>query len=72
MSDDKNKTEESPIVKIAGMGAGASVGIAALAFLFLRVMSDMGIFAVALAIAAPSAMAFGICTAMIKNSKPPQ
>ena len=66
MSDEKS---ESPIVKIASAGAGASAGIAFLAFFFLREISDAGMFAVAIAIAAPSAMAFGICHAMIKYNK---
>lgn len=66
MSDTK-KTDESPVVKIAGFGAGASIAIAAIAFLFLRPITDLGLFAVALAVAAPCAMAWGVCTALIKS-----
>ena len=63
MSDDKN---ENPIVKIATAGASASAGIAFIAFFFLHSITDTGMFAIAIAAAAPSGMAFGICYAMIK------
>lgn len=71
MSDAK-KTDENPVVKVAGMGAGASVAIAAIAFLFMRPITDLGMFAVALAVAAPSAMAWGLCNALIKSGNKPQ
>lgn len=71
MSDTK-KTDEHPVVKIAGFGAGASIAIAAIAFLFMRPITDWGMFAVALAVAAPSAMAWGVCTAFIKSGNRPQ
>ena len=64
--NDTNRADENPVVKIAGFGAGASVGIAAIAFLFLRPITDMGMFAVALAVAAPCAMAWGICAVLIR------
>lgn len=71
MSDMK-RTDENPVVKIAGFGAGASVGIAAIALLFMRPITDMGMFAVALAVAAPCAMAWGVCVALLKSGNRPQ
>ena len=68
---DNTKADESPVVKIAGFGAGASVAIAGIAFLFIRPITDWGMFAVALAVAAPSAMAWGVCTALIKSGNRP-
>ena len=66
MSDEKN---ENPIVKIATYSAGSSAGIAFLAFFFLHSITDVGMFAVAIAVAAPSVMAYGICHAMIKYGR---
>lgn len=66
------KTDENPVVKVAGFGAGASAGIAAIAFLFMRPITDLGLFAVALAVAAPAAMAWGICSALVKSGSRPQ
>ena len=71
MSDTK-KTDENAVVKVAGYGAGAAVGVAAIAFLFMRPITDLGLFAVALAVAAPCAMAWGVCTAIIKSGGKPQ
>jgi hypothetical protein len=71
MSETK-KTDENPVVKVAGYGAGAAVGIAAIAFLFMRPITDLGLFAVAIAVAAPCAMAWGVCVALIKGGNKPQ
>ena len=74
MSDEKNEKPDNPILKIASTGATTSGVIAFFAFLWVHPATDLGMFAVAIAIAAPSAMAFGICHAMIKYGygKPPQ
>ena len=67
MSDEKNEKHENPVIKVASVAAGASVGIAFLAFLFLREISGAGMFAVALMVAAPSVMAVCICYFITKQ-----
>ena len=57
------------IALVAFCGGIASVVIALIAFGLMRPITDAGMFAIALTVAAPSAMAFGICYALIKHGK---
>lgn len=54
MSDESDKEAAHPLTGIAATCAGSSVGIAALAFLFLHSISDSGMWAIAFMVAAPS------------------
>lgn len=73
MSDEKNKQSDmAPVIAItACAGTGASAFIALIAFLNLRQISDLGMLGIALMVAAPSAMAFGIAYTLIKYGKRP-
>ena len=66
MSEEGKKESPPPIVVVAGSCAGASVGIAALAFLLMHQFTDAGIWAVAAMVAAPSAMGVAIAYFMTK------
>jgi hypothetical protein len=54
MSDESNKPPTHPLVGVAASCVGSSVGIAALAFLFLYNITDSGMWAIAFMVAAPS------------------
>jgi len=71
MNDGKDEqlTNAPVIAIVACAGAGASALIALIAFLNLRQISDVGMIGIALMVAAPSAMAFGIAYALIKHGK---
>ena len=71
MSDENEKKFGSTqaIVAIAGIGAAATTVIALFLFVILHIATDVGMFAVALTAIAPSAMAFGICYALIRHGK---
>jgi len=56
-----------PLVAIAGACAGASVGIVAIAFIFMHSITDSGMWAVAAMAAAPSFMGLGIAYFMTTN-----
>ena len=67
MCDEKDEQPESPIIKVASSGATASGVIALCAFLWVHTTSDLGLFAVALMVAAPSVMAVFICYFITKQ-----
>ena len=72
--NDANKGQDNnaPVIAItACAGAGASALIALIAFLNLRQISDLGMLGIALMVAAPSAMAFGIVYALLKYGQRP-
>ena len=77
MSNDTNNTGANhPLVAIAGCCGGASCGIAAIVFLLLHNISDAGMWAIAVMVAAPSAMGCGIAYFMFRqpgrDSTPPK
>jgi hypothetical protein len=67
MSDDIKTPSAHPLIPIAAACAGASVGIVAIAFVFLHSISDAGMWAVAAMAAAPSAMGVGIAYFLTRN-----
>ena len=54
MSDESKNSQTHPLVAVAASCVGSSVGIAALAFLFLHQITDSGMWAIAFMVAAPS------------------
>jgi predicted ABC-type transport system involved in lysophospholipase L1 biosynthesis ATPase subunit len=73
MNDEKDEqlTNAPVIAIVACAGAGASSLIALIAFLNLHQITDLGMVGIALMVAAPCAMAFGIAYALIKHGKGP-
>ena len=69
MNDENKKDSANPLVLIAGYCAGASFGIAAVAFLLLHQVSDGRWWAIAAMVAAPSLMGCGIAYFMCKQSR---
>lgn len=70
MSDDPKKEPVNPFALVALYAGGASAGIAFLAFVNLHRISDAGMFAIALMVAAPSLMGIGI--ALVMSKQPPK
>lgn len=70
MIDEFKKEPANPFTQVALYAGGASVAIALLAFQSLHTISDAGMFAIALAVAAPSLMGFGI--ALVMSRQPPK
>lgn len=70
-NEDDKKNENPPVIAIVAFcGAFASVVIALIAFVNMQQISDVGMIGIAIMVAAPSAMAFGISYALIKYGKP--
>ena len=69
MNDETKKDLANPLVLIAGYCAGASFGIAAVAFLLLHELNDGRWWAIAAMVAAPSLMGCGIAYFMCKPSR---
>jgi hypothetical protein len=69
MNDETKKGADNPLVLIAGYCAGASFGIAAVAFLLLHDFNDGRWWAIAAMVAAPSLMACGIAYFMCNQSR---
>ena len=65
---DSPKPQPNPLTTLAGSCAGASVGIAALAFILLHPISDSGMWAIAAMVAAPSLMGCVIAYLIVKRA----
>ena len=69
MNDETKRDAGNPLVLIAGYCAGASFGIAAVAFLLLHELNDGRWWAIAAMVAAPSMMGCGIAYFMCQHSR---
>ena len=69
MNDEAKKVADNPLVLMAGYCAGASFGIATVAFLLLHELNDGRWWPIAAMVAAPSLMGCGIAYFMCKQSR---